>query len=331
MKKNVLFVGFRSPLHSRFGGYDRIVGYPDSDFLNEKHIPFGFIPWGHRGKRLNLICMDMAARIQRNNYDIIHYFYGDEILFHDVPKHKKSKFIATIHFNAEKLSKKQFRVLKSFDGVICLSKEQEKYLKQHDINAKFIPHGFCKVSFMDSSDILLNLGFDKSKINIVYSGTNYRDFETFRSIAQEMKNEKRIVFHAVGQKDEVKEILKSCQNVIVYDRLPDDVYYCLMHSCDYNFLPLLFATANNSLLEAQSLGVVSILPLINGITDYADMDNNIFYENFDQLIEIMRKIKKAEKNQSLVNFMDTYFSWETVYSQLKQFYASLLNDNGSER
>ena len=45
------------------------------------------------------------------------------------------------------------------------------------------------------------------------------------------------------------------KNAITYDWVDDNVYYTLLSKCDYNFLPLAFATANNTLLEAQFLGI----------------------------------------------------------------------------
>jgi glycosyltransferase involved in cell wall biosynthesis len=321
----ILYVGYRDPLHSACGGYDKIAAYPHSRYLNSKNLPFGFIPIGKRGCRLNLICMDAAGRMQKNHYDIIHYFYGDMVLKHPLPKKKNAKFVATIHLNANLLTEKQFDVLKTFDGVVCLSTEQARYLKEKGLNAVYIPHGFDKITYSEHSKTFVDSGFDCKKINIFYSGMNYRDFDTFCSIASFVSNNPNIIFHALGQSLENKEKLVSYKNVVVYKRLSDDDYYSLLNLCDYSFLPLLFATANNSLFEAQGIGVTSIIPNIDGITDYADVKNNFLYDNIEQLKEFFLTITKKEKNTELVEY-SSRFSWNAIYEQLEKFYCSLLGE-----
>ena len=322
----VLYVGYRDPSHSSCGGYDKITGYPHSEYIDAKKLPFGFIPLGKRGVRLNLMCMDFAGRRQKNNFDIVHYFYGDMVLKHCAPKNSSAKFVATVHLNANLLTRKQLKVLRSFDGVVCLSIEQTRLLTEKGINAVYIPHGFDRISFVDNTKSFLEAGFDPEKINIFYSGMNYRDFDTFCLIADFTKSNPHIIFHAVGQSAENKEKLASYKNVVAYKRLSDDDYYSLLNLCDYSFLPLLFATANNSLFEAQGLGVTSILPAIDGITDYADCENNYLYSDSAQLKQFFKNITKQGKNPALIDY-SSKFSWNAVYEQLEQFYNVLLGEN----
>ena len=313
----IFFSGYRDSRHSRFGGYDKIAFFPKSSYLNAEKLPFGFIEVGKHGKKLNLLFLDFFTRLKKNKFDVIHFFYGDFMLFRPVPEEKKSKFVVTVHMNAKELSLKKITILKSYDAVVVLSSSQEKYLRNLGVNAYFIPHGF-DVPIFNQKDYV---GFDRSKINVFYSGTNYRDFDTFLLVVKTMEAIRNDMhFYAVGQSSTIKEILKLCKNVTICPFLDDDTYYSLLSDCDCNFLPLTFATANNALLEAQNLGVLSILPKIEGILDYADSENNLYYETSEDVIKIFTALKK---NSKLVYFAER-FAWKNIYEKLEKLYGDLL-------
>lgn len=312
----ILFVGYRDKRHSKFGGYDYISLFPNADYYNAENFPFGSIPVGVRGKKLNLLCLDLISRLQADKYDVIHYFYSDFMLFKKIPKRRNCKFIATIHMRSESFSRKQINVLKSFDKVICLSSSEEIRLRKMGINAFFVPHGFNRPIFIFKPLEKLN----NSKINIFYSGMNYRDFDTFVKIVDFSKQEGlNICFYVVGQSKENKERLFNKENVVICPRLSDDEYYSLLSLCDYNFLPLTFSTANNALMEAQALGISSVLPKIDGVLDYADEKGNLFYNNLSELKKMFIKLPKESSKKDLVNFSEK-FNWKRVYEKLEGLY-----------
>lgn len=313
---NILYVGYRDFRHSKFGGYDYIVKYPNADYLDAVKLPFGFIPVGKRGKKLNLLFLDIVARMKAGQYDVIHYFYSDFMLFFKLRKHHRCKFIATVHMKTASFSQKQKNILKTFDKVICLSSSEEANLRCIGVNAFFIPHGFNRPVF----NYVFFKKIDEKKINIFYSGMNYRDFNTFLKISDFAAAKKlNVHFYAVGQSIENQEKMIGKYNITICPRLTDDEYYSLLSSCDYNFLPMTFATANNTLLEAQCLGVKSILPAISGVDDYACKNENIFYSSFNELKNQFYLLEKQSKNQRLIEFSEK-FSWNEIYKQLYLLY-----------
>lgn len=313
----VLFVGYRDKNHSSAGGYDRIINFPNSEHIMGEKLPFGFIPVGKRGKFLNLFFLNQCARCNLNKYDIVHFFYGEMIKTYT--KHRKCKLVATIHMRVSDNSHKILAKMMNFDGIIALSSAQANFLCKKGINAVFIPHGFECPSFYYQRSMI-----DDKKINLVISGNNYRDVKTMRTaIIYCKKNRPDIHFHLVGQKLNTKEEFAEFSNVTIYPRISDDAYFSLMSDADYSFLPLNFATANNTLLEAQFLGLKSILPLIDGITDYAAPSPlNYYYDNVEELYKILSVLEKSHKCDDLVRFADK-FRWENIYSQLELFYCSL--------
>jgi len=319
--KRILFVGYRDPYHSSAGGYDKITNYPGADVLLDIDVPFGFIPMHQRGKVINTICLDIIARSRKDKYDIIHYFYGDMLLF---PFHKVGggKVVATIHMDLNqrvKLANEFIKTLQSLDGVISLSSKQKEELKRFGINSTFIPHGFNEPIFIKK-----DMKLDKDKINIVISGSNYRDEETMLSAINYCKeNKPEVYFHLLGQSTIVKNRLLGYINSHCYPRLSDDEYYSLMSSCDYNFLPLTFATANNALLEAEFLGLRSILPKIPGIEDYAASEPiNIFYSSNEDIERLFDELKKEVESKELKDYARR-FLWSNIYPQLEIFFNSL--------
>ena len=316
----ILYSGWRDPNHSKFGGYDYITKNPGTYYLDADKQLFRFIKLGQRGTRIKLYWLDIFTRLISRKYDVIHYFYFDCMMFRKIKKNQNSKFVATIHLMVDKLN--QIDILKSFDGVICLSSSEEKKLEVLGIKSKFIPHGFNKPIYKND-EIFLKENIQKEKCNVFYSGTNYRDFDTFVEIVEFCYKEKlKIHFHVIGQRKNQKSILKEFANVTVYPFIDDDKYFSLLSACDYSFLPLTFATANNSLLEAQALGIISILPKINGILDYAEPQNNIFYSNIDQLKQIFHELKKNSFNHDIQNFSTKYY-WDNIYRNLAEYYNNL--------
>lgn len=323
MEKNILLVGYRDKSHSSAGGYDRIINNPNVDSLLGENVPFGFIPVSKRGKILNVFFLDLIARFKRFNYKVVHFFYGDTLLIPFI-KLRHHKIVATIHMDIDdnKRFKKLFLyVLKHIDGVIVLSSNQQKKLKEtYHIESVFIPHGFAKPVFKK-----VNMNIDDSKINVSILGQNYRDYRAIKEAVEFCLEYNRLVhFHLIGQSENFKNEIQSFANVTCYPRLSDDEYFSVLSSCDYNYLPVTFATANNALLEAQFLGIHSILPAIPGIMDYAaPKPLNLFYDSIKEMKKIFAGLRKKSYSKDLVLYSKR-FEWDCVYEQLNAYYDYLI-------
>lgn len=319
--KKILYVGFRYSHHAQFGGYDWITKNHGTDYLDIMNEPFGSRIFKF-GRKILLCFLFLHVFFIHRKYDIVHFFYADTV---GIRKKycKKTKLVATLHLKSADYSQSLIERFQKYDAAVCMSSSEESNLRNLGINAFFIPHGFNHPNFNYTS--LGRYGFDSEKINICFPGMNYRDLGTFKKIA-EFAHEPlpNVRFHAVGQSSftDVSD-LKKIPNVTVYPFISDDEYYNLIQQCDYCFLPLLFSTANNVLLECQALGTVSILPQIAGISDYADSRNNIFYSDFLSLKEIFKNLSKQDsKSSDLIEFSKN-FEWTSIYSKLESFYDSL--------
>ena len=313
----LLYVGYRDWRHSKFSGYDWIRNFPNSDYLCDKQVMFKKIEMGQAGKFINLFFLDVKARKLRNKYDVVHYFIGDLTMFAPFCHRKKHKIIATIHHG------NIVKVLKTLDKVIVLNSQQRDFLiSKYNIPAVFIPHGFNKPIF-EKTDVKSFLpNFDSKKINLVIIGRQYRDYETLEAVVNNIKDD-HIHFYLLGLDKSKREVFSNLKNVTICPHLNDNDYYSVIDECDWSFLPLTFATANNALMESQYLGKKIILPNISGVTDYACPQENYFYNDLEDLITFIQGIKKQEKSEFLMKYANKY-SWDNVYNQLAELYKNLV-------
>lgn len=330
---NILFSGFIDPNHSSFGGYHNIVNIPcDSKNLITENYPLGKVSKRYHLRKIPLWLQDIDTRIRRYKFDITHLYYGEITMFPFIPyrRSERHKTVITLHLDIEKQHLHYFflKNLSSFDGIIVLSSQQKKYYKEKfGIDTTFIPHGFDKPIYEYTLPVdYWSRIIDSDKINLITSGKNYRDFGTLeKAIAYSSSMLPLLHFHVVGVPVYIKESLMRYDNVSVYNRLSDDEYYSLIQSCDYNFLPLLFATANNALLEAQAIGVRSILPNIDGVSDYAaPAPMNTYYNNIEDLYCILSSLKKSEICNDIIDFSHKFY-WENIYPELFTFYNNIFN------
>lgn len=325
----VLYSGFVDLSHSAFGGYHNIYNFPGCEkILLSKDYFLGKLNRKYRLRRIPLGLLDLDTRRQRYNYDITHLFYGEitMIPFWPYPKDANHKTVITLHLDIEKQRFHTYflKNLKYFDGIIVLStQQQEYYQKKYGIKSTFIPHGFDTPVFNYKlpKDIDGNI-ISTDNINLITSGKNYRDFETLRKIIDHYKENKRFVFHLVGTPQNVKIQLRHYPNVRIYPRIDNDEYYSLINDCDYSFLPVTFATANNALLETQAIGRKSILPHIPGILDYAS-EANLFYHNYEDLIKIIDGLHKSSISEDILSH-SRKFHWNNIFRQLEEYYKELL-------
>lgn len=324
----VLFIGNEIMSHTSSGGYIHIKNFPKAEFLDVASVCPVFWSMGKPFKFLNYILAVRKACKLSKEYDIIHSIYEDNYYFPLFYK-CRCKSIGTVHLditgNYNPIRKFLLnKALKKLNYIITLSNEQKIKIKDLGYNCDFIPHGFTKPKFTPVDLELCNVPFDTSKINLFFSGNTYRDLDTLEMAVSETQDRTDIMFHILSQKGESKHRFMHYKNAITYDRMEDNVYYTLLSKCDYNFLPLTFATANNTLLEAQFMGITSILPNMGGIMDYASKEN-YFYGSRTELLEILHKIQKMPPSEKILKYANQ-FKWDNIYKQLEKKYIEILEN-----
>lgn len=319
----ILYLGNEISTHTKFGGYSHIKDYPNADYLDISKICPRFWNFGKPLKFINYILAVRKACKLSKKYDVIHSIYEDNYYFPLFWK-CRCKSVGTVHLDITGVYNplRKFllsKMLKKLDLLIVLSSEQEAKMKSLGYNCAFIPHGFIKPKFNPINFASRDIIFDECKINIFFSGNTYRDLDTLAKTMAEMQKREDIVFHVLSQKGENKNRFLKYKNAVVYDRVDDDTYFTVLSKCDYNFLPLTFATANNTLLESQFMGITSILPKLGGIMDYASTAN-LFYNSFDELLHLFNDLRKNTQSSKILKDAEKY-DWNYIYNQLEQVYT----------
>jgi hypothetical protein len=180
-----------------------------------------------------------------------------------------------------------------------MSNSEAQNLMSKGVNAVFIPHGFNAPVFEKKT--LTKYCFDASKLNVCLLGYNYRDFDMFENAVMKMAESRPdIVFHAVGQRAEEKKRFEKYKNVIIYPYIDDDEYYSLIQACDYNFLPVTFATANNVVMEAFKNKIAVVESVRGTMSEDAKSTLANVLNNTSNALNDLRTIR-AVKNESLVD------------------------------
>lgn len=259
-------------------------------------------------------------------YDLIHTYTCDDHLLFKYPHDRTYAAVATVHLNYHEFTSRQINVLRSYDKVIVLNSREKEWMINRGIDAEYIPHGFSRPVYQ------CNYFYKEQycdKINICFSGVCYRDYQRLLALISFIQKRDDIRLHILGQREYIKRMLRkrNFPNVIVYDHLSDDDYYSLLSMCDYSFLPLTFASANNTLLEAQFLGVRSIVPRMEGIMDYAAVKDNLFFSGNDELKNIVSSLKKEEMSTAVMEYAKR-FMWDKIYRETKKVYKESMQRHG---
>lgn len=328
----ILFSGFRDKAHSAQGGYDKItqcVGDNHHELLLSDCF-MGNIPMQSRFIRVPLLFLDLKTRFLRFNYDITHLFYGDVTIFPFIPypRNRRHRTVITLHLDIERYRFKRALLffLRRMDGVVVLSNQQRRLLlDKYGIDSYFVPHGFNPPRFVRSLPCD-NVGreVDSDRINIVTVGKMYRDFDALERVVLQMQGRSDLVFHLIGIPVDQKIRFAGYKNVRIYNFLEDSEFYSMIAFADYCFLPLIFATANNTLLEAHSMGTPVIAPNIGGVEDYAYHGApNYLYDSEADLLDYFAHLTKTTPDDRLIDY-SKQFGWDRIGSRLRDVYDSVL-------
>lgn len=323
--------------HSQYGGYQRLVDYmPDS-------IESTVLTWGQKNEaymdgKINVITRKipslltfLSKRIILSKYaskishefDLIHSLYDDV-----APINSKKPLITTFH-TIKDLDKSslwlkfrfihQLIIMKKSKKVIVLSNNMKKIFSNYTNPEKIfvIPHGIDTNHFkpvkLPEKLKKLRHGFD----NIILCIGNYgTEKEKIIGISKKLKNNLFIVIN--------KDLnLKSQNNLILLKKVSDEElleYYTLS---DFLFRPLKFSSANNSILEAISVGRVVITTKTEGVKDYLNDENSIILKDIKDLNDTSLNRKFDKK---IIRKNAKVFDWEKITKEIVSEYESIINN-----
>jgi glycosyltransferase involved in cell wall biosynthesis len=170
-------------------------------------------------------------------------------------------------------------VFAAVDTVIALSRPAQVFLQQcGHANVQFVPHGVDADFFSPDAPRTLPA---EAPVEVLFCGQWLRDFQQLSDTLDVLASApQRYTFHLVVPKFarnfEQHYRLAQHDNVRWYAGVSDEALRDLYQRAHLLFLPLVDATANNSVLEAMACGLPLVVSKVGGVTDYVAEDEAVF-------------------------------------------------------
>jgi glycosyltransferase involved in cell wall biosynthesis len=332
----VLYSGFRYLHHNRGSGYDAVVG-DRRDYVCGETLPFARYHETSFLRHFNFLLIDLVTLVRGLGYDTVHYFYPEWTAYLSPwPLRLLGKRIVyTVHVDEgwwlgpppSVFKRLKQLSLRSAHALAVLSRSQSEVYSRAfpDKEVRFVPHGLVFDNARAPSVELFERRTCARRLVVV--GRNYRDFDQLERIVA-LRGSRDVEIHLVGVGDEVPRRFEDEHARVVYHpRLDPDTYDNLLCESFALLLPLSYATANNSLLEAYKCYLPAFASRIDGITDYVvDGDRSLFsspqefWSKYDVLAELeptaLRDVSVAQHDAARERF-----TWPRIRAQLAALYG----------
>lgn len=321
MPGKVLYSGFRWPHHDAQSGYHHAVA-DAKDYVDSGALWGGAAKIGSRRRKLNILLAELVTLARAWRYRAVFYVYPETCaLFFSAPllKLMGKRVVYALHLG-EKYWDRQgsllFRLkrhnLRYVDHFVVLSSQHKQRLEvQFPGKVSFIPHGV-------HLDPAAPPAAPATPPRVCVAGDNFRDYAMLRAIIERFATRfPQIRFDLVGMQYAKLGDAAGATNVTCHPRLSAAEYGRVIREAAFMLLPLQFATANNALLEALTLGVPVLCNRIDGVTDYLP-DGDYLFDDIDQLCELvaarltMTPARRAAESAALIAYVDAHFAWPVV-------------------
>ena len=341
--------------HTQSGGYDRLADFTGSDI--QKTEALSWIRASQKGFPKLLVKLmipsanfsnhyhfkDAAAerkmmkKSTAESYDLIHALYAEDQLNFSLSKRHiiKAALVGTFHLPMESQfmqKMKRYNKLeryKNLDAIVVLSSESLASMKEctGNENVFFVPHGIDTERFTPSEPKPVN---QSNELNILTVGRHGRDWETFINVVKELNNRAPNINISAVVPEKLGESLKKKADVTTYSSISERKLIELYRKADLLYMPLNYATANNSILESLACGTPVLSTDTGGIPNYVNSESGFLVpqgdvrETIERLTwlvknrEVLQKMSNAAREQSL------RFDWNEVANQMQEVYKKAI-------
>lgn len=334
-------LGFHCYNHSKNSGYDKLAYFGNSEYFNADTWRISRINFDSPLRWIFNIAFEITSIIKSRNVNLVHFIYPElHFLFAPFFINKRVVKVGTLHLDLEwikNVKSQRYRGIKLFlkrirykslsklDGIIVLSKDtlQDTKILFPNSEVVYIPHGiidnsyyFRPINQIDSIDILI-------------VGSNYRDINFIQGLLEKCLNEsKNWKFHYIGANREIKSILSGFSNLKICPFLCEEEYLEKLANAHLLLLPLTFATANNALLEAYSVGTQVLVSDILGVKDYLISTSKTFRNINEAFILIENMCSKEIEDINRIKIQTLQegkkFHWKQIATLTSNFYMDLI-------
>ena len=326
-KLGLLYSGFTWDHHDDDSGYQKIV-VSQTDYVDGQKLWGGTSPIGSRLRRINFLLIDICTILRAWRYEAVLIFYPEQTAYVSPPLLRLfgKKVIFALHLGPDywierkdswflKLKRYQLRFVSKF--IVLSNQQQEVYGRIFPQRVAMIPHGAHVAP--------LHFQFPAIPRYISVIGDSYRDYGQLAKIIMAFKDRHpEVKFQLIGMKYEKLNGAEKLENVFCNPRLGRDDYWSILSQSTMILLPLLFATANNALLEGLSTGVPVYCSNVHGVTEYLPSQEFVFNDAEDAIVKYEQAASiprdELEKNASRFNrYVREYYSWDIIQKRVANF------------
>ena len=338
--------------HSQYSGFQRLVvhaakdnevtlvtwGTEKTSYTDEHGINVVTIKGSKRDFLfLKRIAISLEGRRLADGFDAVHALYEDctfflkknsyTVTFHVLPgiavyRELKQKIFLFLKYNVL-----QRRAIRNARNIVCVSTNLlDKIPEKHKGKARFIPHGIDTDFWDPALPAAPTLPAaapvapataapppgTPAKSYALCVGAHGLDRDLLTALINANPSTR---FVMVGLKNRLDEF----PNVEYCSGISDEQLRTLYRNAETMLRPLIFATANNSVLEAMAMGRTILASRIPGITDYLNDSNCIFFDTMKDLS--LENVRSRKPDPGLIReFAVREFSWGSVLNAYYSLY-----------
>lgn len=294
---------------------------PGSKYSNHYHIKHA------------LAEIKLRSQVKREEVDLVHALYAEDQLNLLLSGRDKldAALVGTFHLPMEsrfmqklKNAGKMNRYNK-LDAIITLSSfaAEELINETGNPNVFFVPHGIDTRTFNPGSR---GNQVKSDVFHILTVGRHSRDWDTYLEVVNafnEMSSE--VLFTAVVPENLSKK-LSQVSNIKIHTSIDEMKLIELYNHSDLLYMPLKYATANNSILESMACGTPVLSTNTGGIPDYVDENSGwlVPQNGVRETVELIQTLLKApgviQTASVSARKNSLRFDWTEVAAQVKEVY-----------
>jgi glycosyltransferase involved in cell wall biosynthesis len=236
----------------------------------------------------------------------------------------RTKVVATFHQMPEMLERLVSRdVVATIDRITVVSPAQLPFF------SGFVPRERVQVLLLGVDTDFFRPGetpHDSRAFTTITTGHWLRDWSAMRAVAMRLAAEPGLVFHVVTDRPTG---LDDLPNVVIHRRVDDATLLSLYQAADCLLLPLVDATANNSLVEGIACGLPVVSTDLTSVRAYVSGDEAILVEGngadriADALLHLRRHPDLRTRMGAAARRRAVELSWPRVARDYERLYAGV--------
>ena len=278
-------------------------------------------------------CLEWCAlaKCRFMSADLVHVFYGDEQL--DVLLRRRPllpcPLVVTFHLPTfrvqDRFERIQKHLLSGIDAAVVLATSQLADFKNWLGADKvvFVPHGIDTVCFSPAGRS------PGQPLKLIAVGSHMRDWAALRQIILQLGSHKIAAELDLVGPGQYAPYFSGCPKVRLHPSIPEEQLINMYRAADALLVPVLDATANNTVLESLACGTPVISSKVGGMPDYVDETCGWLFEKGEvaAIVELIASCCKDENillaRREAARQKALEFSWARVAAQMQIIYGAV--------